>query len=844
MKRYLYYLICWAFMLSIYHSAHAQKGEKPVMDVISRSLGYTPENVTVQLMEQSGSLDFFTTEVRGGVLKITATSPTAACRAFYDYVTENHYGMSTWSVNNIKLPRQLKDAPLKRVDCNVKYRYYLNPCTFCYTTPYWTWKEWEQELDRMALHGVNLALSYTGFEAIFYRVWKKLGLTDEEINAFVTGPAHLTWSRIGNMSQLDGGLSQEYYKHTIELQHKILARMEELGMTPIFASFAGFVPDGIKRLYPDVKLRKAGWSSRAPFVSNYLSADTDLFKKIAGMYFKEREMEFGKGRFFQANSFNEMKAPFAPKGTQERFNQIAAYGKAMYESIVEFVPDGVWVLGGWMFGHSRKIWDPESMRAMFSQVPDEGFMLLDLAEDFNHDIWENEPTWNYAPAVYGKPWVYSTVPNFGGRTAPAGNLEFYLNGHLDALQSPNKGNMVGIGTAPEGVENNEVVYELIFDAPWSSKKRDIKERLRDYSLSRYGAYPQELDKFWEGMLKSAHRFSTSQGVYRIQKRPYAQRGGRYELTPEYFKAIEAFIEASATLGKNEEYKKDLALWAGFYAFGKADLIADEIERCYKMGDMAGATALRKRFRQAMLAADSFFDANPIVRLERWINFARNFGSTAEEKDKFEINARRIVTIWGPGRGRVYLNDYAAKIWSGLIRDYYLPRVENYFDARENGEKFNFNAWEHQFADNLPPISQPKPYKNLVKAARKAVADFGDVTMRMGELSGWTPFNLRKGTTKLVYMIYPSDYAVLKGLRFRQVKGEGKVKICKIRIRGQRDERFCMNGINKIVGKESNDVIVNLDINDPVYRKYLYLEISVEAERRQEDSEVVIELLKR
>lgn len=177
----------------------------------------------------------------------------------------------------------------------------------------------------MALHGVNLALSYTGFEAIFYRVWKKLGLTDEEINAFVTGPAHLTWNRIGNMSQLDGGLSQEYYKHTIDLQHKILDRMRALDMTPIFASFAGFVPDGIKRIYPDIELQRAGWSKRAPFVSNYLPANTELFKKIAGMYFKELKDEFGDCRLFQANSFNEMKVPFAPKGTQERFNQIASH---------------------------------------------------------------------------------------------------------------------------------------------------------------------------------------------------------------------------------------------------------------------------------------------------------------------------------------------------------------------------------------------------------------------------------------------------------------------------------------------------------------------------------------
>ena len=844
MKRSLFYLICCLFMLSIGNVASAQNDAKSAMDVISRTLGYTPKNVSIQLVKSETELDYFTTEVSGGVLKITATSPTAACRAFYDYVTENHYGISTWSINNIKLPRQLKDSPMKRVDCNVKYRYFINPCTFCYTTPFWTWKEWEQELDRMALHGVNLALSYTGFEAIFYRVWKKLGLTDEEINDFVTGPSHLTWVRIGNMSKLDGGLSQEYYKFTIDLQHKILDRMNELSMTPIFVGFAGFVPDGIKRLYPDVQLQTAGWTGELPFATNYLPANTELFKKIAGMYYKEREAEFGKGYLFQANSFNEMKVPFAPKGTQERFDQISSYGKAMYESIAEFVPNGIWVLGGWMFGYARKIWDSESMRAMFAKVPNDGFMLLDLATDYNHDVWENIPTWDHAPALYGKSWVYSTVPNFGGRTSPVGNLDFYLNGHVNALESHNRGNLVGIGSAPEGIENNDVVYEIIFDAPWTSKRRDVIERLREYSLNRYGACPPEMEEFWKGMVKSAHRFSSSQNIYRLQRRPFSTRGGRYELTPEYFKAIESFVKASSKLGKNENYKLDLAKWAGFYAYGKAELIANEIERCYKLGDKAKAAALREQFRDAMLTADNFLDSYPTLRLQRWIDFARNLGTTPEEKDKFEINARRVITTWGPGRNSVYLNDYAAKIWSGLIRNYYLPRMENYFDGRDKGVKFDFNAWEHTFADNLPALEPSNPYKNVIKEAHKMVAKYSSVSNRDDEIVGWNTFDINKGENKFDYMINPWDYSALKGLRFSHVRGNGNVKITKINIRGQRDSRFLLTDINKVVGKDNKELIIDLDINDPIYRKYTYLEIFVEGEKDQVESEVIVQMLKK
>ena len=100
----------------------------------------------------------------------------AVCRGFYDYVTSNHYGISTWTINNIVLPEKLADQPLKLVTTPFVLRQYMNVCTLGYTMPYWKWEDWEKELDRMALHGVNMPLSPIGSEAIFARVWKKLGL--------------------------------------------------------------------------------------------------------------------------------------------------------------------------------------------------------------------------------------------------------------------------------------------------------------------------------------------------------------------------------------------------------------------------------------------------------------------------------------------------------------------------------------------------------------------------------------------------------------------------------------------------------------------------------------------
>ena len=679
-----------------------------------------------------------------------------------------------------------------------------------------------------------------GFEAIFARVWKQLGLTDEEIAGFETGPAYLPWNKIGNMSGLDGGLGKDYYDRSISLAHKMLDRMEELGITPIFYAFSGFVPDGIKRLYPDVGLIDSGWRYGPYFVSNFLSPETELFQKIARMFYSEWEAEFGKGKYYIANSFSEMQVPFAPQGTAERFAQIARYGRTIYDSLHDNNPDAIWVIGGWMFGYQRHIWDPESIRAMFSEVPDDGMMLIDLATDFNNDIWESPFLWDYTSGVYNKPWIYSTVPNFGGRTIPAGNLEYYLNGHLNALNSPNKGRLTGIGSAPEGVENNDVLYELVFDAPWHSERRDIHERLHDYSVNRYGACPPQIDAFWDGMLATSYGFTSSQAIYRIQRGPFFLRGGRYDTTPAHFAAIESFFAAGKQLGKNQTYREDLAYWAGIYAFGKADILADEATRAYRAGDLPAARALRARFRDAMLRADRFLEANPLTRLERWTQFARDCGSTPQEKDRYETNARRIITTWGAGRGDVSLNDYASRIWSGLIRDYYLPRWEHWFDSLEEGVPFDFDNWEYGFAENIQELSPVERFSDLQKAADELARDFGDVSLRSGELPGWTPFHLKRGTRRFSYMLYPSDFNALQGLAFRHIAGDGTVRIEKIRLRGAK-QPILEKEVGVIIGKDSPcaEVALAPDKNGPC--KYIYLDVFVNAAGDAEDSDVLIEL---
>ena len=63
-------------------------------------------------------------------------------------------------------------------------------------------------------------------------------------------------ARMGNIRGWGGPLPPSWYKIQLDLQRKILTAMRNLGMAPVLPGFAGFVPDGLKRVYPQAKLSR------------------------------------------------------------------------------------------------------------------------------------------------------------------------------------------------------------------------------------------------------------------------------------------------------------------------------------------------------------------------------------------------------------------------------------------------------------------------------------------------------------------------------------------------------------------------------------------------------------
>ena len=770
---------------------------KEARGVIERAFGKVPANVEFSMLEKPDSLDTYALSVKDGVLTVEGTSTIALCKGFYDYILANGYGISSWTGNRLDFPAELKDMERKSVTSPFCDRLYYNVCTFGYTTPFWGWEEWEKEIDWIALHGFTMPLAPIAGEAILSRVWSKLGLSQEEIDAYFTGPAHFPWMRMGNMTAVDGGMSQEWHNEQIALQHKINDRMLDLGMTPVYQGFAGFVPKAMKDHYPEVDMMTTKWSGHESYMLNPVDS---LFSVIGTEFIKEWEKEFGKGKYYLIDSFNELDIPFGEKGSQERHDKLQHYGKTIYKSVQAANPDAVWVMQGWMFGYQRDIWDAQSVEALLSGAPDDKMMIIDLAVDFNNYVWKNGNSWDNLNGFFNKPWIWSTVPNFGGRTALKGPLDFYLNGHLEAVRSENKGHLTGFGTSPEGIENNEVIYELISAAAWSCEEIDLNSFLDAYNRARYGEADSAFTEFWNELRQTVYDNFTNNARFLWQQRPAYHRGETMNINEHYFTGIESFLSVADKYKENELYVTDAVQYAALYLAAKADYALKAANWAIVAGDTAKAEELVATLCDMLLEMDKLLESHPILRLQRWMDMAAERATSPEEAAAFQKEVMRLVSTWsGPS-----LKDYSARVWSGLIRDFYMPRMEYYYSKALKGEFADLVEFESNYhygvsygtpEDVCPagqaPVSSVEPYESPLEAAVALVKKYSDIRYDdknfnpyapKNEVTYWCPQDFAGKSKKRLYMtIMATDFAKMNGIKITNARGEN-VKIKKVEFK--------------------------------------------------------------
>ena len=234
---------------------------------------------------------------------------------------------------------------------------------------FWDWEQWERMIDWMAMNGINMPLAPMGQEIIWQRVYKKYGVSEEELKDFFVGPAYNAFGRMGCIDGFGGPLPQSWIEDENILQKKILSRERQLGMTPVLQGFTGHIPPSLVKNNPGLKFTNLTWID---FPATYLLDWEDpLFGRIAKDFIAEQTKEYGTDHLYAIDQFIEMQPAIGDTA------YLGNMSRQIFSAIDQADPEGKWVIQTWPF-KELDFWNQERTKAYFDGVPDNRMIALEL----------------------------------------------------------------------------------------------------------------------------------------------------------------------------------------------------------------------------------------------------------------------------------------------------------------------------------------------------------------------------------------------------------------------------------------------------------------------------------
>ena len=611
--------------------------------------------------------DTYSLESSNGKIIISGNNANAMATGLNHYLKCYCNTTVSWYADvPVEMPEVLPTIPTKETaTAKVERRFFLNYCTYGYTMPFWTWKEWERFIDWMALNGINMPLAITGQEAVWYNVWANLGMTDEEIRNYFTGPTYLPWHRMANIDKWNGPLPKEWLDNQIELQRQILARERALNMKPVLPAFAGHVPAELKRLYPEANIQYLGeWAGFADtYRCHFLNPEEPLFAKIQKMFLDEQTRLFGTDHIYGVDPFNEVDPPsWEPK-------YLKNVSKNMFNTLKQADPKAEWMQMTWMFYHDKAKWTAPRIEALLTGVKKGKMWLLDYHCE-KVELWKN------TNKFHGQPYIWCYLGNFGGNTTLTGNVKD-SGRRLDIALNEGGKNLEGIGSTLEGLDVVQFPYEYIFEKAWTSALSD-EEWVKNLADRHLGTASEDVRSAWEILFNDIYvQIPRTLGVL-PNLRPTFNNNHDSRTGNDY--TNKQLIEAWKLLLNTPNADRN-AMELDLIVVGRQVLgnyfaeIKKQFDAAFTAKDLAKMEEKATLMREILKDLDDLNSFNSRCTLQNWIKEARNYGSNEDIKNYYEHNARNLITTWG---GR--LNDYASRTWAGLINDYYAKRWNIYIET--------------------------------------------------------------------------------------------------------------------------------------------------------------------
>ncbi|MBQ0083152.1 MAG: alpha-N-acetylglucosaminidase [Clostridiales bacterium] len=586
-------------------------------------------------------------------------------------------------------------------ETKAKIRYAYNYCTLSYSMAFWGEKEWRDEIDWLALNGVNLVLDITACEEVWRRFLTKLGYTHKEILKFISGPAYYAWAYMANISGFGGPVHDSWFARRTDLARKNHLIMRKLGICPVLQGYSGMVPGDINEHFENLQIIKQGeWGSL--YRPDMLKTTSKDFHRLAEIFYKvQREVYGNYSHYYSTDPFHEG----GNTGDMEPKDVSGNVLSAMMKSD----KDAVWVIQSWQR-------NPTSEFLKGIELQENGrehALILDLYAEklpnFSDGKPEN-PNHGYSKEFNSTPWVFCMLNNFGGRLGMHGHIDNLVNNIPKAFNTCKY--IAGIGIAPEATGNNPVLYDFLFETVWQKnadeemQEIDLNRWICDYAQRRYGKKSKAAEDAWKILLDTVYKAefnSKGQGAPEsivnarpsLESRPASSWGN---ICVDYDKeklkeAARLLLDDYETLKNSKGYMYDAVTVLQQILSNEAQDVHKQMAAAFESRNLKEFEKNAARFLKIADLMDTVTATNKYYMLGSWINAARRLAENTDDFTKmlYEMNAKALITTWGSlNQCEIAgLGDYSNRQWSGLISDYYKPRWEHWINERKKelrGEK--------------------------------------------------------------------------------------------------------------------------------------------------------------
>lgn len=685
----------------------------PVDDMLERIDKGASAKFKTQLVK--GDTDFFELDQNGTKVVVrgnTWVNIATGVNWYLKYYAGIHL---SWNGMKARLPKVLPPVNQKeRHETNLTLRYDFNYCTFSYSMAFWDWERWQQEIDWMALHGVNIPLAIVGEECVWRNMLLKLGYSEEEVGRFIAGPAFLAWWEMNNLEGWGGPLPKSWYDRQEALQKRILARMRQWGMKPVLPGYSGMVPhDAKEKLGLDVA--DAGLWNGFQRPANLMPTDP-RFKEIAQVYYDELTRLFGKADYYSMDPFHE-------SNDDSRIDYAEA-ARAINGAMKKTNPKATWVVQGWT----------ENPRPqMLDALAYDDVVVLDLFSECR-PMWGAPSVWHRENGYGDHRWLFCMLENFGANIGLHGRMDQLIQNFYSTKGNPLARHLCGIGFTMEGSENNPVMFELMSELPWRAQPFTKEEWVEQYVKARYGVPDPVINEAWRILAGSIYNcplgnnqqgphesiFCARPSLNNFQASSWSKMKNYYD-PEDTRRAAELMVSVAERYRGNNNFEYDLVDIVRQALADQARIQYHHAIADYKAFSRKAFESDSQRFLDMLAMQDELLGTRSEFRLGTRLAQARSCGQTASESDLYEWNARVQITTWGNRycADTGGLRDYAHKEWQGILADFYAKRWKTYFGllaeqmrtlTLPNPEMLGTGQNSNKTADELFQMALPQEVK--------------------------------------------------------------------------------------------------------------------------------------